>query len=55
MSYRSTFACLTVGFLALAVVAGVVRKQPAQQFCLTDQGDCAAAPNWQFSALSAER
>ena len=55
MSYRSTLTCLTAVFLALAVVAGVVRNQPAQQFCLTDQGDCAAAPNWKFNALSAER
>jgi hypothetical protein len=55
MSYRSTLTCLTVVLLALAVVAGVVRNQPAQQFCLTDQGDCATPSNWQFNALSVER
>ena len=57
MSYRSTLTCLTVVLLALAVVAGVVRIQPARQFCLTDQdqGDCAPPSNWQFNALSTER
>ncbi len=57
MSYRSTLTCLAVVLLALAVVAGVVRIQPARQFCLTDQdqGDCGAPSNWQFNALSAER
>jgi hypothetical protein len=55
MSYKSTLACLAVGFLALAVVAGVVRNQPAQVFCLTDHGHCAPVTNFDFTALSTDR
>jgi hypothetical protein len=52
MVYRSTLACFAVLFLALAVVAGVERNQPAQAFCLS-QGDCAAASNFNFTGLTA--
>lgn len=38
--YQSTLACLAVGLLALAIIAGVVRNQPAQVFCTTE-GNCA--------------
>ena len=55
MSYPSTLACLVVGFLAAALVAGTLRNQPAQSFCLADQGGCAAASNFDFYALSAAR
>ncbi len=54
MSYPSTLACLVVGLLAAVLIAGTLRNQPARVFCLSDQGHCATASNFDFYALSAE-
>jgi hypothetical protein len=56
MSYPSKVTCVAIGFLAVAIVgARYWHGQPAQAFCLVDNGACAPPSNFDFYAITAIR